>query len=496
MASSSSSSSFLFAEPTPTDNNGSSSSSAPASSSSPITNMAPDHLFTVLLLLPVESILSFAAACKRFRSLATSDTLWESVCTREFGASSVDALRSSLLPNLRNVAAKPWMAMYRKVSRLDTVSCRRLLPDPDAAELGGIPSPRASHSLNFISDCLVLFGGGCEGGRHLDETWIAYVGSNSQTMIKWQKVSTGIPSGRFGHTCVAIGNYVILFGGINDRGVRHNDTWVGRVLSTENNVGGGGITLSWRLLDLDLGSSRAPPPRGAHAACCFERKMVIQGGIGLYGLRLGDTWVLEPAEDFCSGTWRELLTYPAPPPRSGHSLSCIGGTKMVLFGGRGLGYEAMDDLWLLQISESGDLMWVQVMYENQKVPEGVSLRRVGHSATPILGGRLLIHGGEDSLRHRKDDFLILDIEAVLPIREQLPPPALNTRRLQQASSSLWKRINVKGHKPNRRSFHRACGDQSGRYLYLYGGMVDGLLQPGEAAGLRFDGELFVVELFQ
>ncbi|CAL1386783.1 unnamed protein product [Linum trigynum] len=477
-----------MASPSSTDSNGSSSSSPP------ITSMAADHLFTVLLLLPVESILSFAATCKRFSSLATSDALWESVCAREFGDSSVHALRSSLLPNFRNVAANPWMAMYKKVSRLDTVTCRRLLPDPD--QLEGIPSPRASHSLNFISDCLVLFGGGCEGGRHLDETWITYVGNNSQTTVKWQKVSTGIPSGRFGHSCIAIGNYVILFGGINDRGVRHNDTWVGRVLSTENTAVGGGITFSWRLLDPELGSSRPPPPRGAHAACCFERKMVIQGGIGLYGLRLGDTWVLDPSEDFCSGTWHELLTYPAPPPRSGHSLTCIGGTKMVLFGGRGLGYEVMDDLWLLQMSEGGDLRWVQVVHENQKVPQGVSLRRVGHSATPILGGRLLIYGGEDSLRHRKDDFLILDIEAVKPIREQLPQPALNARRLQQASSSLWKRISVKGHKPNRRSFHRACGDQSGRFLYLYGGMVDGLLQPGEAAGLRFDGELFVVELFQ
>ncbi|CAN0839869.1 F-box/kelch-repeat protein At1g51550 [Linum grandiflorum] len=463
---------FYSSEPTTTNNNNGSSSSS-SSSSSPIFNMAPDHLLTILLLLPVDSILSFSTTCKKFRSLATSDTLWQSVCSREFGTSSVDSLRSSFLPD------SSWMSLYRKVSRLDSVSCIRLVPDPDAQL--GIPSPRASHSLNFISDCLVLFGGGCEGGRHLDETWITYVGRNSRIALKWQKVCTGIPSGRFGHTSVTIGNYVILFGGINDRGDRHNDTWVGRVVPTENI---GGITLSWRMLDVV--GTRAPPPRGAHAACCFERKMVIQGGIGLNGLRLGDTWVLELSEDFCCGTWRELSTHLAPPARSGHTLTCIGGTKMVLFGGRGMGYGVMDDVWLLQVCEGeDDLRWVQIVYDVSKVPQGVSLRRVGHSATMILGGRLLIYGGEDSLRHRKDDLLILDIEAV----------AFNVNRTREASS-LWRKIKEKGDKPNRRSFHRACADQSGSYVYLFGGMVDGLLQPGEAAGLRFDGELFVIELFQ
>ncbi|MDT9155923.1 hypothetical protein RSW20_24635, partial [Escherichia coli] len=51
-----------------------------------------------------------------------------------------------------------------------------------------------------------------------------------------------------------------------------------------------GITLSWRLLDV---RSIAPPPRGAHAACCIDKStMVIHGGIGLYGRRWGDTWIL------------------------------------------------------------------------------------------------------------------------------------------------------------------------------------------------------------
>lgn len=319
-------------------------------------------------------------------------------------------------------------------------------------------------------------------GRHLDDTWVTYIGNDFRRMLKWHKVNSGIPSGRFGHTCVVIGDYLVLFGGINDRGMRLNDTWVGQVVFSGNLD----ITLSWRLLDV---RSIAPPPRGAHAACCTDKRtMVIHGGIGLDGLRLGDTWILQLSNNSCLGTWRELVSHPSPPPRSGHSLTCIEGTGTVLFGGRGLGYEVLHDVWLLQMSED-ELKWEQIPYELQTIPGGVSLPRVGHSATLILGGRLLIYGGEDSQRHRKGDFWILDVSNIQSTK--LQSNRLNSTGLK---TNMWKRLKAKGHQTNCRSFHRTCADHSGLHLYVFGGMVDGLPQPAEASGLRFDGELFQVEL--
>lgn len=71
----------------------------------------------------------------------------------------MDALKSSV-----NNQHLPWMRLYKQVSQLDSICCHKLCnPDPESV----LPSARASHSLNFVSDCLVLFGGGCEGGQSI-----------------------------------------------------------------------------------------------------------------------------------------------------------------------------------------------------------------------------------------------------------------------------------------------------------------------------------------
>ncbi|XP_073037596.1 F-box/kelch-repeat protein At1g51550-like [Primulina eburnea] len=432
-------------------------------SSSPIARLSQDQLFSILLLLPIQSILCFATTCKRFNLLAYSDALWESVYRRDWGHPPADA------------AKLPWKNMYRQVYQLDTVNCHSLLLGND--DEWPCPRPRASHSLNLVSGCLVLFGGGCEGGRHLEDTWTAYAGVDElkRRRIKWQKTSSGIPEGRFGHSCVVVGNYLVLFGGINQHGVRQNDTWVGQVTVEEKL---GNVKLSWRLLDVSCLSAPPPSPRGAHAGCCIDNKrMLIHGGIGPSGVRLCDTWVLDLTEDVCFGTWREIVSQPCPPSRSGHTLTHIDEAKNILFGGRGSGYEVLNDVWLF---DSSGGRWIQLVFDLcNSMP--MPMPRVGHSANLIIGHRLLIYGGEDSNRHRKDDFWVLDIES------------MTTK--QQQHRKTWRRLEFKGgHKPKCRSFHGACVDNSGCYLFVHGGMVDGSVEPAGSSGLRFDGEFFFVEL--
>lgn len=132
-------------------------------SGSPITNISEDHLLTILFLLPIDAILSLSMTCKRFRTLTSSDTLWKSLCMRDLGSTCVDALMSSNHHHQYQFPI-PWMKLYKQVYQLDYVCCHRLSePHGDL----DFPTARASHSLNFVSNCLVLFGGGCEGGKFL-----------------------------------------------------------------------------------------------------------------------------------------------------------------------------------------------------------------------------------------------------------------------------------------------------------------------------------------
>ncbi|XP_077222397.1 F-box/kelch-repeat protein At1g51550-like isoform X2 [Tasmannia lanceolata] len=459
-----------------------------------ITHIASDHILSILHLLPIDSILSFAMTCKKFKTLASSDILWESLCRRDWGNPSVDGLLISYPERKLS-----WKKLYQKVSQICSISCFRL-----SGKDGIFPRPRASHSLNFISGCLVLFGGGCEGdkdwtlpyteslkrggvvlvglGRHLDDTWVAYCGNDIRRALRWHQINSGTPTGRFGQSCTVIDDALVLFGGINDIGIRQNDTWVGHVTRDEKIE----IKLSWRLLDM---GRIAPPPRGAHAGCCIDNKrMVIHGGIGLDGLRLNDTWLLDLSDSGRSPSWHEIVTLSSPPARSGHSLTWIGDTQMILFGGRGTGYEVLNDIWLLDMG--GDCPeWVELKCDSSNLPNDVPLPRVGHSATLILGGRVLIYGGEDSYRHRKNDFWVFDPSVVPAIK--MRSQTLNPMRL---SGKVWKRLKAEGHQLDCRSFHSACADRSGCRVYIFGGMVDGVVQPAEPSGLRFDGELYLVEV--
>ncbi|KAL5974138.1 hypothetical protein ACLOJK_030801 [Asimina triloba] len=499
-------------------------------------HLAHDHIITILHLLPMESIICFSMTCRRFKSIASSDVLWEGICRRDWGNSYVDGLLAARDKGL------PWKNIYQQVYQLGFVSCIKL-----RGQDGIFPRPRASHSFNFISNCLVLFGGGCEGGwfhtllsfflsfltrcclavvilasistpihstsyptawccleedakeeyakenkknsnleksrRHLDDTWVGCTGNEIKKMLRWQQISSGTPSGRFGQTCTVVGDSLVLFGGINDHGVRQNDAWVGHVVHDESL----GIRLSWRLLDV---GSIMPPPRGAHAGCNVgDKRMVIHGGIGPDGLRLGDTWLLDLSEGMRSARWHEIETPVSPPARSGHTLTWIAGAHVILFGGRGTGYEVLNDLWLFDMG--GEIPeWVELHSNSSNVPNSMPLPRVGHSATLILGGRVLIYGGEDSYRHRKDDFWVLDPSAIptIRVRSQTPYPKMSSGK------KMWRRLKVSGRQPSCRSFHRACVDPSGRLVYIFGGMVDGVVQPVESSGLRFDGELYLVEL--
>lgn len=309
--------------------------------------------------------------------------------------------------------------------------------------------------------------------------------------VTWQPVNSDGPTGRFGHTCTVVGDLFVLFGGINDNGTRQNDTWIGQVVVEDRNPITPAIKLSWTLMSVipDVESDeQLPCPRGAHAGCIVgedDNKMVIHGGIGPNSVRLDDLWLLKISKD--SFQWRRVIPTTgggcgrSPSPRSGHSLTWIRGNQMVLFGGRGIGHDVLNDVWILNLTDLNCPFWVEIrLNDSPNAPIRIPPPRVGHSASLMLGSRVVVYGGEDSQRRKKNDFWVLDVSKYMQ-----PTPIWN--------KEVWTKLEIqttKGAAPQCRSFHTACADLSGRYFYVFGGMVN---DDGIAHRLVFDGNLYLLE---
>lgn len=442
-----------------------------------LSTLGSDQVLAILVCLPVQSVIAFGLTCKRFRVIAESDDLWACICNREWGSRAVHAW--PVLSKDR----KGWKRVYRQMLMLKAASWRRV------RQLDVGPAPRASHSMNSIAGKVTVFGGGCTGGQHLDDTWVASVPSGIPDSISWQQTSVGIPSGRFGQSCTVVENKLVLFGGINDKGTRQCDTWVNNGLGKETCQGSAG----WELVEV----ATCPPSRGAHAGCYGgESKVVIFGGIGSEGVRLRDTWVLNLAE--VPPSWHEVFTPldVAPCARSGHSLTWIGGKKMVLFGGRGTRFEVLSDVWLLDMEESSPV-WVELMACEFQSLHDWPTPRAGHSATLIFGGRILIFGGEDARRSRKADAWVLDPMAAVQAGRTSSSTASYPKKSQfgdKLAPRFWKKLKQCGQPPSKRCFHGACALESGHSILVFGGMVDADLLPASITGLGFDSELHMLQL--
>lgn len=447
----------------------------PAPAGCGLASLSLDQLVAILQFLPVQSLIAFGLTCKRFREIADSDNLWAYICVREWGRRAVQTW-----PN-HGKERGGWKMVYRQMLMLKAGSWRKV----EQGDVG--PAPRASHSLYTVADNLSVYGGGCQGGRHLDDTWVASLPTEISEGIVWHRINNGSPPGRFGQSCTVVNDSIVIFGGINDQGVRHCDTWINRGLGSGNLY----ESPAWELVDVVT----SPPPRGAHAGCCGgDRRVVIFGGIGTEGNRFGDTWVLDLSES--PPTWHDVITSASPPARSGHTMTWIGGRKMILFGGRGIRFEVLNDVWLLDM-EGAYPQWVELRPRELQPLHDRPAPRAGHSATLIFGERILIFGGEDARRSRKGDAWVLDPKAGVQVgcgSSCMPSYPQKPFSEDKLAPRFWKKLKQLGQLPSRRSFHGACALGSGHSILVFGGMVDGELLPGAATGLGFDAEMHMLQL--
>ena len=126
---------------------------------------------------------------------------------------------------------------------------------------GEVPAPRYAHTMSVVLNKLVLFGG-FDATNFFGDVHV--LDPNNQRWKQMPINSLEKPAARYAHSCVALGDKLVVFGGFGANKQIYNDLWV---LDVWNG--------NWVKPELQ---GEAPPPRGYHTASLVGHKIVIYGG--------------------------------------------------------------------------------------------------------------------------------------------------------------------------------------------------------------------------
>nr|AML78491.1 putative LOV domain-containing protein [Cosmocladium sp. BC-2016] len=169
---------------------------------------------------------------------------------------------------------------------------------------------------------------------------------------------------------------------------------------------------TWRKLTV---KGSVEPSRCNFSACAAGNKLVLFGGEGANMQPMNDTFVLDLDEE--NPEWTHVQVSSAPPGRWGHTLSCLNGSWLVVFGGCGSN-GLLNDVFVLNLDEEKPT-WREVA---TGFPVGAHRPhpRSWHSSCTLEGSKLVVNGGcTDSGRLLSDTFL-LDLTMKPPIWREIP----------------------------------------------------------------------------
>lgn len=241
------------------------------------------------------------------------------------------------------------------------------------------PPGRWGHTLSCLNGSVLVVFGGCGKQGLLNDVFVLDLDAQQPS---WKEVSgVAPPLPRSWHSsCIADGSKLVVYGGCTDDGVLLSDTFV-LDFTMEKPV--------WR----EIISSWVPPPRLGHTLSVYGKsKILMFGGLAKSGslrLRSSDTYAIDLDED--GPQWRQLGTsgFPGvgPPPRLDHVAVGLPCGRIIIFGGSITGLHSPSEIFLLDPSEE------KPTWRILNIPGQRPKFAWGHSTCVVGGTRVLVLGG-------------------------------------------------------------------------------------------------------
>ncbi|KAK2591909.1 Negative regulator of mitotic exit [Conoideocrella luteorostrata] len=238
-----------------------------------------------------------------------------------------------------------------------------------ALPAGPRPSGRYGHSLNILGSKIYIFGGQVEG-FFMNDLAAFDLNQLQAPNNRWEMLLTGdtspkTPAARTNHSVVTYNDKMYLFGGTN------GFHWFNDVWCYDPAVN------SWSQLDC---IGYIPAPREGHAASLVDDVMYVFGGRTEEGTDLGDL----AAFRISSRRWYTFQNMgPSPSPRSGHSMTTVGKSIVVLGGEPSSATTTINDLGIMYVLDT-----TKIRYPNdgqqgaQRVTQGARRPSTSDAANP------------------------------------------------------------------------------------------------------------------
>lgn len=194
-------------------------------------------------------------------------------------------------------------------------------------------------------------------------------------------------------------------------------------------------SVAWRRLTV---GGAVEPSRCNFSACAVGSRVVLFGGEGVNMQPMNDTFVLDMNSS--NPEWQYVKVSSPPPGRWGHTLSCLNGSWLVVFGGCGR-QGLLNDVFILDL-DAKHPTWHEIPGLAPPLP------RSWHSSCTLDGTKLVVSGGCADSGVLLSDTFLLDLTVEKP---------------------MWREITVSWSPPSRLGHTLSVYD--GRKILMFGGLA-------------------------